>query len=501
MKPIVENSSSNPGEHARLGGGAIPLCVDLDGTLIKTDVLIEGIVQILTGRDRLRRLPKLLVSDRARLKQRVAELAALDPGLLPYNEEFLKYLQGQKASGRTLVLVTAADARIAHAVADHLSIFDDVLCSDGVTNIKGEAKAAALFKRFGHRGFDYAGNDAADLPAWREARNALVVNAPRGISSKITTAAVDTSFAARAPLFGSALKAMRPHQWSKNFLVFVPLIMAHAVTDLTACLQAGIAFLSFCATASSIYLINDIADIAADRRHPRKRNRPLASGKLSLPAGVILAVLCGGVGLTLAFLIHNEALMVVYAATSTAYSIALKEFPIVDVFVLAALYTIRVLSGGVATGHDVSLWLLAFSGFLFLSLALVKRTGEMAALVRSSSAGVAARRGYFVSDLAVLMNFGCASSFASGIVLALFVGSDAAILHYATPQLLWGIVPLILFWQCRLWLSTTRGHMHDDPIVYAAHDWVSWIVIVCVLLIVTAATIGVPLSIVGIAGA
>jgi 4-hydroxybenzoate polyprenyltransferase len=205
------------------------------------------------------------------------------------------------------------------------------------------------------------------------------------------------------------------------------------------------------------------------------------------------------IGVSLAFSTHGQIIIFVYAAISIAYSLGLKEFPILDVFLLATLYTIRMLGGGVATGYDVSLWLLAFSGFLFLSLALVKRAGEMEGVVRSGGAGKAARRGYLSTDLHMLTNFGCASSFASSIVLALFVRSDDAMLHYGTPQLLWFVIPLTLFWQCRIWLSTTRGHMHDDPIVYAARDWVSWIVIGLVLLVVTGAALGMPLNMIGIA--
>jgi 4-hydroxybenzoate polyprenyltransferase len=478
----------------------IPLCVDLDGTLVKTDLLVEGLVSILTSRHALGRLPLLLTSDRARLKHRVAGLALLDAALLPYNEELLAHLREQRAAGRRLVLATAADALVAYAVADHLGLFDEVICSDGVRNLKGETKAAALVERFGRGAFDYAGNDRADLAIWQVARKAIVVNATRSTRNKLLgQSPVDAEFDSHSPLFRNALKAMRPHQWSKNILIFVPMVMAHAVTNIDTWLSAICIFLSFCVTASCIYIVNDIADLAADRQHPRKRNRPFASGKLRLSTGLLLASACGVAGIGLSALVGAEVVVLIYAVISVSYSLGLKEFPIVDVFVLAALYTIRMLGGGVATGHEISLWLLTFSGFLFLSLALVKRTGEIEAVARSGGTRVVVRRGYFLSDIPVLNMFGCASAFASSIVLTLFVGSDTALLHYATPELLWGVVPLILFWQCRLWLSTARGHMHDDPIVYAVRDWVSWFVVGCILLVVAAATAGVPLSFVGIA--
>ncbi|MCB8878163.1 UbiA family prenyltransferase [Acidisoma silvae] len=479
---------------------ATPLCVDLDGTLVRTDLLVEGLVSLFTSRRAVNALPSLLTLNRAILKQRVAELANIDVTILPYNEELIAYLIEQKTIGRRLILVTAADETLARAVASHLGIFDLVLSSDGKTNLKGKKKARLLVDYFGKGAFDYAGNDRNDLVVWSEARRAIVVNAKGQVQSKVRKLDdVDFRFASRASVFRYALKALRPHQWCKNVLVFVPMIMAHAVENRTTWLHAFAMFLAFCAMASCIYLLNDISDLAADRRHPRKCRRPFASGRLGLPIGLMLAVLCGVLGFSLALSVGGQVIILVYAAISVAYSLGLKEFPILDVFLLATLYTIRMLGGGVATGYDVSLWLLAFSGFLFLSLALVKRAGEMDGVLRAGGAGKAARRGYLSDDLPMLTSFGCASSFTSSIVLALFVRSDDAMLHYGTPQLLWFVVPLTLFWQCRLWLSTTRGHMHDDPIVYAATDWVSWIVVALVLVVVAGAALGLPLDMIGIA--
>ena len=381
-------------------------------------------------------------------------------------------------------------------MAEHLGLFDEVIASDGSHNLKGEAKARALIERFGLQGFAYVGNDAPDLPVWKAARSAVVVNAPRAIREQVMrTMVVEASFETRPSLLRAAVRAMRPHQWAKNVLVFVPLVMAHAITDVTGWRNALGMFLAFCATASGIYLVNDLSDLAADRQHPRKRQRPLASGALPLPVGAALACVLLAAGFGLSHLIGASGVILVYAVASISYSLVLKELPLVDVFMLAGLYTVRVLGGGIASGHRASLWLLAFSGFLFLGLALIKRTEEMAAVARSDGGRTAARRGYFPGDVAMLQNLGCAATFASGVVLALFVGSDAASQRYVSPDLLWGIVPLMLFWQCRLWLSTTRGHMHDDPIVYATRDWVSWIVAGSILALVAAATIGVPFSI------
>ena len=269
---------------------------------------------------------------------------------------------------------------------------------------------------------------------------------------------------------------MRPHQWVKNLLVFVPLIASRSFSDRPGLIAAMTLFASFCATASGIYLINDLLDLEADRAHPRKRLRPFASGALAPGLGVALAVALVVAGFALAFATGAAALLATYALISVSYSVLLKKYPLLDVFILAALYTLRVVAGGVASGHLVTLWLLAFSGFTFLSLALVKRTGELVNVRNRRSEAGTTRRGYRPDDIGILEISGVASAFASSVVLALFVGSAAAVPQYQSSETLWAIVPLILFWQLRLWLSTERGRMHDDPIVYASKDWVSWIV-------------------------
>jgi len=268
---------------------------------------------------------------------------------------------------------------------------------------------------------------------------------------------------------------MRPYQWVKNLLVFVPIFTAHAVADIAAWISALGMFAAFCAAASSVYILNDLFDLGADRRHATKRNRPFASGALSLGTGAILSFVLFCLSVVLAIANGTLGVILLYAAASLGYSIKLKEFPLVDVFLLAGLYTSRLFGGGEATGHHLSLWLLGFSSFLFLSLALVKRVEELKA--SGNAVGQRApRRGYTAGDVAILQTFGCGATFASCVVLALFVQSETALQQYASPGLLWGTVPLMLFWQCRLWLSTARGYMNVDPIIYAARDWVSWLV-------------------------
>jgi 4-hydroxybenzoate polyprenyltransferase/phosphoserine phosphatase len=467
----------------------LPLCVDLDGTLIRSDTLIEGVFALSCSRQIAPSLLRLAREGRAGFKQAVARHAVLDPALLPYNQELLAYLRRQKEAGREIVLVTAADRAVADAIAAHLGLFDAVLASDGTRNLKGSAKAEALCARYGRKGFVYAGNARSDLAVWGEAGAIILVDTPGDVAARARTLRpVEAEFAGREPAVRAALRAMRPHQWVKNLLVFIPIVTSHELTEPGVWLAAMAMFIAFCAVASAIYIVNDLTDLAADRRHPRKRLRPFASGALDPLRGIALSALLGGLGLVLALWGGTFLVIAAYAVASLSYSLALKEQPLVDVFLLAGLYTIRLYGGGVATGHSLSLWLLGFSVFLFLGLALLKRVEELRMQtlreLQDAASGkpvAASRRGYLPGDAAILQVFGCSASFASSLVLALFVQREATADLYASPGLLWGIVPLMLFWQCRLWLSTARGYMHDDPIIYASRDWVSWIVGACVL--------------------
>lgn len=461
---------------AALISGNGPLVVDLDGTLVRTDTFTENIMALANDWGALAGMLGIVAGGRSRLKSHVASSARIDAALLPYSERFLAYLRAQKEEGRRLVLATAADSSVANAVADHLGLFDEVFASDGTRNLKGEAKARALVDRFGAKGFTYAGNSRADLPVWRAAQAAIIVNAPSGVADAARAIGpVEAEFDERELRLLGLLRAMRPHQWVKNFLVLVPIFTAQAYGEVASWINASLIFAAFCATASGIYIVNDLTDLAADRSHPRKRLRAFASGAVPPGLGLAWAVALIGIGAALAYSVHSLAVIAIYAAASLLYSAKLKEQPLVDVFCLAGFYTIRLFGGGAATGHSLSLWLFGFSSFLFLSLALVKRVEELSSIARSNGRNTV-RRGYLASDAAILQIFGCAAAFASSVVLALFVQSEATAQQYQSPGLLWGIVPLMLFWQCRLWLSTARGYMHEDPIVYAAHDWVSWAV-------------------------
>jgi 4-hydroxybenzoate polyprenyltransferase len=466
----------------------LPLCVDLDGTLLTVDTLQEAAVAAFLQDPRVvLSLPRWLAQGKARLKQELAARWDFDPALLPYNFFVLDYLQQQRAQGRTLILATGADRRVAQKIADHLGLFDGVIASDGAHNLTSTAKAAALTERFGAKGFVYAGNEQADLAVWRSAAAAVVVAAPKRIEKAASALGpVETVIERRGSVARGLVRALRPYQWVKNLLVFVPLVCSAAYFDIGGWEAAIASFAAFCAVASAIYLLNDICDLPADRAHPSKARRPFASGAVPIALGLALAPLLLITGGVFGWLSGAPRALIAYAALSLGYNFKLKEMPLVDIFVLAGLYTVRLFGGGEASGYPVSLWLLGFSSFMFLSLALIKRVSELLRLAEQRRRRVA-RRGYIAEDIVILQMMGCAACFTSALVLTLYVQSDVASHAYLHPKMLWGIVPLMLFWQCRLWLSTARGYMHDDPIIYTARDWVSWVVFACLMGLVVAA--------------
>jgi 4-hydroxybenzoate polyprenyltransferase/phosphoserine phosphatase len=479
--PIAAPSAAEP-----------PLVVDLDGTLIHSDLLWESLMLTLGRAPWLALLvPFWLLAGRARLKDRLAQRAALDPSALPYAEEVVAWLRSERANGRRLVLATASDRRLAQRVADHLGLFDEVLASDGTQNLKGAEKARVLTARFGARGFDYVGDAPADRAVWTACRVPVVANPGSGLRQALLGEFPGALVKGARPAAGfkTVVRCLRCYQWSKNVLVFIPLFASHAWNEPAALVRSLVIFAGWCLVSSGVYVANDLMDLEADRRHARKRKRPFASGALPLTLGIALTPLLPVAGLVLAWWCSplTALVLALYYLASTAYSLSLKEKPLVDVFILALLYTLRVIGGGVATDHRVSLWLLAFSSFLFLGLAFLKRCGELKAF-NGPADDKLGRRGYKALDLPVLTSFGIGSAFLSSLVLTLYLQSEAAIKLYKVPMALYACVPLLLFWQCRLWLATGRGHMHDDPILYSAKDRVSWMVFILAALCVAVAT-------------
>lgn len=467
-----------------------PLVVDLDGTLVTVDLLQESLLRVATTK------PWLLLQvfgwlrhGKAAFKQAVAEQVAIDPAHLPYSEAFLAWLWEQKKRGRELWLVTGSDRRVAEAVADHLGLFDQVLASDGRVNLTGERKAQVLAERFAERGFVYAGNSWVDIAVWAKAKGAVVVNAsPRVRLAAAQTTAVEREFPARSPL-RAWLRAIRPHQWAKNLLLFVPLITAHRFFELPLLLTVSLMFLAFSLCASSVYLLNDLLDLDADRRHPAKKHRPFAAGDLSVPAGLLGTIALLVAAFTVAAVLGGWAVAGLggYYALTVAYSWWLKRVVLVDVIALAVLYITRVIVGGMVVSIPISQWLLGFAGFVFLSLAFTKRYTE---LRRATERGVekAHGRGYLTADLPIIGMCGIAAGFAAVLVLTLYVNSEAVLKLYSSPLLLWLWVPIILYWLCRVWLIAHRGELHDDPVVFAARDFTTYAlaVVVVIVLIVAA---------------
>lgn len=457
----------------------VPLCVDLDGTLVLSDTLHESMLRVLADSPpRIFLLPFWLFGGKSGFKTKVAEHARPDPAGLPYNQELLAWLREQKASGRRLILVTAAHTAIAEAVAEHVGLFDRVMATTGGVNLSGEAKAKALVQEFGPRGFDYVGNDAPDLPVWAQARRAIVVNASAGLQQRARkVATVDRVFNTNRSTIGAWLKALRAYQWVKNSLLFVPLLFAHRLTEVPLLQATAFAFVAFCLCASSVYILNDLWDLPSDRKHPRKSLRPFASAAIPISHGVFAAMLLLATSFVIAFAIGKlfALALFVYYAVTVLYSFWLKRISLVDVMSLSGLYTMRILAGCAAVMIAPSFWLLAFSVFLFLSLAVAKRYAELEMMVkqgRNSAAG----RAYESVDLPILLTLGIASGYCSVLVLALYINSDQSPRLYTHPQLLWLICPLLMYWISRVWVLSNRGKMHDDPIIFALKDRISLVV-------------------------
>jgi 4-hydroxybenzoate polyprenyltransferase/phosphoserine phosphatase len=462
-----------------------PLCVDLDGTLVKTDMLWECFVRNLRSILAFLMMPIWLIKGRNVLKYELAKRKMPLVEYLPYNEKLLDYLHSEKSKGRSLLLVTASNIIPAKAVSEHLGIFDAVIASDLKRNLKGPEKLKAIRDEIGMEEFDYAGDSRSDLYIWKVARKAIVVNAPDSVINKLPNGADALIINDRTNSLLSLLRALRPHQWSKNLLVFLPVVTAGALNVANDIFVVFLTFLSFCAVASGTYIINDILDLDADRQHPRKSNRPFAHGDISIQFGFISSLIIVLIGFELAILTGTILFVGIYCVTTLCYSIWLKKFPLADVFCLAMLYTFRIIAGSLAIERVPTPWLLGFSVFIFLSLAFIKRVAE---IQHSKSATDSKKiRGYKAQDSFALMIMGISSGFASCLTLALFIQSESAKIQYLTPELLWALVPLVTFWICRMWLSTSRNYMHDDPIVYAAKDWVSWVNIGLVILLVIVA--------------
>lgn len=469
------------------------LCVDLDGTLCRSDTLIEAILLLIKQRPlSLLLLPFWVLGGKAHFKAKIAAHVRFDAGALPYNDGLVEWLRAEHAKGRRIALASGADRRTVEAIVEHFGFFSDAVSSDGATNMTGPAKARALAARFGD--FDYVGNDHVDLPVWRAAKAAMLsagsARVERDLSRQIAfdrVFHVERSSMSRLKLW---IRALRLHQWVKNTLMFVPLVLAHQMFDMDKLLTLCLGFMAFNICASSVYVLNDLLDLAADRKHPRKRSRPFAAADLPLAQGLgVLPVLfCAGFALAIYASPAFAAVLACYYALTLAYSFDLKRRALVDVFTLATLYTLRIIAGAVAANVELSPWLLGFSIFIFLSLGVVKRVAEIDSS-RQRGLSELAGRGYRVDDLAMLEILGVAAGYASVVVLSLYVSAPESKLLYPHHQFLWLFAPLLLYWISRVWLVTHRGEMHDDPIVFALKDMPSRMVGLLALLVLQLAAL------------
>ena len=458
----------------------VPLIVDLDGTLIKSDLMVESALQLLRRNVLfLFRMLIWLARGKACLKEQVARRVRLDLSNIPYNRRFVSFLKQEVGRGRPVYLATASDARLAVPIAEHFGLFERVLASDGRINLRGKKKLKAIQEATEEGPFDYAGNARVDVPIWRRARRAIVVNPGLGVERAARRCSdVAAVFEDRPAGLMVYLRAIRVHQWLKNLLIGVPLLTSHSWNNLPAALSLLLAFVSFSLSASATYLLNDLLDLSADRRHPRKSQRPLASGDLSLVPAVGLMIGLMAAGLALAAVVSHEFLLILllYVGLTVCYSLYFKTLVLIDVILLASLYTLRILAGTAAIGVALSYWLFAFSMFLFLSLALVKRCSELQSM-QETGLDKASGRDYRVTDLSILSGMGIAAGYLAVLVLALFVNSPHDLSHYSHPNRLWLLCPPMAYWVSRLWIKTSRGEMHDDPLLYSVRDRASWIIV------------------------
>ncbi len=469
-----------------------PLVVDLDGTLLATDTLWELIVSFLTKRPfHIFQLLAWLLGGKAKFKTRLVSATTLDPATLPYRVECLDWLREQKSLGRGLILATGADEKLASAVAGHLGIFDSVVASDGVRNATGPAKAD-LLNLLLHTAYDYAGNSMADIEIWRRCGRAIVVAPDNGVIAALRRHNIEVHrrFDAPRATLGVWARALRVHQWMKNVLVFTPVLTSHRIFDWPVVTRSAVAFLAFSLIASSAYLLNDLLDLPADRKHPTKRLRPLAAGLIPIPAGIaaVGVLLLTAAGLSILLPAWAALLLLGYWCATLTYSACVKKLLIADVVALALFYTARVWYGGLAAGIEISVWTAAFSAFTFFALAATKRINDLAKMPLSGAESMG-HRAYQSADRQFLVPQATATANIAILVLILYLNSPQVLALYKRPEILWGMCPALLYWFNRIIALANRGSLPDDPILFALKDRATYFVLASMALVAIAATV------------
>jgi len=463
------------------------LVVDLDGTLVRSDTLIESLFRLALERPWIAlQSPLWLLGGKASFKQRVAKWVQINPESLPYHDDLLFFLRRERAKGKKLILATAAHSSIAEAVAEYVGIFEKTICTqDGGINLSGKNKVLAIPEEY--RPFVYAGNSLVDVDVWQSSAGAIVIGNERLLKKAEKVTDVVKWFKPSQSAFTSWRRALRIHQWAKNALIFLPLILAHKFQDSHAWLQAFVGFFSFSLIASSVYLVNDLVDLESDRQHPEKKLRSLASGQVSLTQGTMIAILLLLFGMGIA---HAQSKMLFfvllgYYGLTTVYSFYLKRIPILDAFTLAGLYTWRILSGGVVTGTRLTFWLIAFSMFFFLSLAFAKRSTELKLMLNMNKKKVSGR-GYFTEDLDMVNLLGVGAGIGSVVIFSMYISQPVITQLYQSPKYLLAVAIALLYWISRIWLLTSRAQMNSDPILFAIKDRGSYLLLLFVAICLAA---------------
>jgi len=466
----------------------VPLCVDLDRTLVKTDILLEALLALLRNNMwYIFILPYWILKGKAYLKSMIANRVTIDVETIPYNQEVVKFIRDEKNNGRDVVLVTATNILYAEQISKYLDLFSSVLASNEVVNLKSVNKRDRLESLYGKHGYDYIGDSLSDIVVWRSANRALLVTnsgpkrkrwfEKKGIQFDQVFTCNKNSYYDKIK---SWLKAIRIHQWAKNILIFVPLLLSHRTGDPSLLHSSLLAFFSFSIAASANYLINDIVDLELDRSHPTKRMRVLASGEIFLGDAIVAIplLLVSSIAILQFLPIEFALLLAAYLSITILYSFFLKKIVIVDLVILAGLYTMRIVAGAFAIEAELTFWLLAFSMFLFFSLALSKRYAELE-LVKERVSG----RGYRLDDLPILRSLGSSSGLLAVLVFALYINSQQITILYNRPGILWFVLPVLLFWISRIWLLAHRGEIHEDPVLFAVHDRASLISAAVIILL------------------
>jgi 4-hydroxybenzoate polyprenyltransferase/phosphoserine phosphatase len=458
-----------------------PLCVDLDGTLVHTNTLLEAALSAMKRRPLfIIELLSASLKGKAAAKHTIGIYAILDPSTLPYTKSFLKWLRTQHANGRTLILATASDKRVADAVAQELGIFQEVIANTQENPVSAHGKATVLCNRFGTKGFSYAGNSHADLAVWKCASSAVLVDAREDVARQVrTTIPVEAEFSSRHRVTARIIaKTIRSHQWVKNLLLFTAPIAAHRISEPIILIQTVIGFIAFSCIASSIYIFNDLFDLPSDRAHITKRFRPIAAGKISLFHASVFGMSMALIGIIISYLFLPTAflgILALYIVITSAYSMCLKKIPYIDIAILAGLYILRIVAGGAATGIPTSKWLFLFAACLFISLGTTKRVTELKRLKNTEHSAIG--RGYTKRDTELLTALGLTSAVLACVVLSFYAASPIVSHLYSHPKNLIWMTPIFGLWIARMWKRAIQGSLPEDPVLFAIKDYGSYVTI------------------------